>query len=235
GVALLRDKEERFPGQFTTAANLGWLLAMQDRYGAAAEALERAAQLGSDEQRSQAGYLLLLVRWRDRLGRDRAGAANACMLGFDVAEKLGQEFRTAAAPETEVAPLLAQLGLRSDVYEALVGLIVLDPEQAEPYFALAELLAARADRKLAWHAYQRAYDLEHPRSVDILLFQDQVRAGLSRDGQAELTSLAHVRLRRRALEWQKAWQTFERQLIAAGGDPAEPAALARFRAEHPVP
>lgn len=235
-VALLREKEERYPGQFTTQANLGWVLFELGRYGAAGEALERAAALGGDEQKQQLEWQRRLVTQRDEAERDPRRAAERGILGGDLAAQLGDGFRLhAPPPETEPAPLLERLGLPADVVAILAGLIVLAPEQSEPYFALAELLAAKGERKLAWHAYQRAYDLEHPRSVDILLFQDQVRSGATRDSQGEMSTLAHVRLRRRAIAWQRAWQAFERERLAAGEDPLAPAALERFRAEHPLP
>lgn len=189
-------------------------------------------------------YALAAARFLSDQSRTRRAAHPSCLLGFEFAEKLDATFRTSApGPGTNGADRAVferatwdKLGLRGDPYEALLPLFALQRgEWAEPYFALAELLSVAGYRRLAWHAYQRAWDLDHPRAEEFTAAQQQVALGLPEPERFDLTPARHARLRRAALAWTDAWQAFERRTLAAGGDPDDPDLLARFYKEHPKP
>ncbi len=131
---------------------------------------------------------------------------------------------------------LALILLEPGLVEALAGLLVYGRrDEVEVMFALAELLAARGDRALAWHAYQRALDLGHARRVDLPYYQQQLLPGLDRAARAELTETAHYRRRRRIVAWVDAWQAREHGVIAAGGDAERAEVWEAYLREHPRP
>ena len=239
----LSVKDRRFPEQYTTWANLGAVLVQQRQWSEAAAALEHAEELRPEGQFQRDRYLLLLAKWQVAIAKDPKLATSSTVLGFDVGTKLGEGFRlTAPRGGDEEAIKLAQehvlrrLELNTDIYDGLVDLLVSNGDGlAEPIYILAELLAARGDRWLAWHAYQRADDLRHPRSADIQLFQTQVAGALSPHDQRALSPARHWELRRRAYRWRRDFQDFQRKLIAAGGDPDDSQAYAKFEQEHPRP
>lgn len=238
---LLREKAERYPGLYTTQANLGTLQAWRETWGAAAETLQRAVDAEPDRPGSLVRYQLQAMRFFAAGGLERTPEQMPTMLGYDLADRLGERFRldaprTTRSDERPLLPrsILDRLGLEDDVIESL-ALLLTGPEreQAEYAFVLAELLAAEGDRYLAWHAYQRAYELEHPRSTDIPYYQAQVAEALDRDARGRLRPIEHWRLRERALRWQRDYQTWERARLAAGDDPTDAALLAAFYEEHP--
>lgn len=241
-LATLDEKAERYPDLYTTWANRGALLSWQKRWDAAAEALERARSLSEEPRYRRDRWLLAAVRFEAEVARHPSVALRSTMLGKDFERALGDAFRvTAPQGDDETRDVvrrhvLHRLELPDDALDGLIELLASWPEPtAECFYVTAELLAAFGDRRLAWHAYQRAYDLEHPRSDDFRLYQEQVAGGLPREQARQLSQVLHWRARRRALAWVEAFQRFERELIAAGGDPDDPAAIERFYAEHPAP
>lgn len=240
---VLRDKEERWPGGYTTWANLGSVLAAAGRLDDAAGALSRAVELGG-ERAGRERCQLRLVKFRQAVETDATLPLRSTLLGLDLAARLGADFRyvaSRAAPderEREVADrhVQARLGLEPGLVAALAGLLVYGrQDEVEVMFALAELLAARGDRALAWHAYQRALDLGHARRIDLPYYQQQLLPGLDRAVRAELTETAHYRRRRRIVAWVEAWQAHERELIAAGGEAERPEVQEAYLREHPRP
>lgn len=242
-IALMREKDARWPDRYTTWANLGTFLAHAGRWDEAAAAVRRALELNPDAHFQRERYQLLAIE-QALLRRTDPAAANAVsFLGFDFEQRLGPAFRRTAPSGGEERQravarrhVLDRLGLEPNVFDGIVGMLVIaQREPAELYFTLAELLAATGDRNLAWHAYQRALDLDHPRAADIPYYQHQVAGALPREQQDELREPVHYRARRRAVAWVEAYQAYERKLIADGGDPEDPAAYEPFFREHPKP
>ncbi|MCC7495521.1 MAG: hypothetical protein IT204_24435 [Fimbriimonadaceae bacterium] len=242
-ASLMVEKERRWPGQYTTWANYGTFLAHAGRLDEAAVALERALAINPQAHFGRERYQLLAVRYFLDAQRHPAVLTSRCCLGFEFSERLGEAFRLSAPRElddrtrpTQQRHVLERLNLQPDVYDGLIGMMVIaQQDPPEFYYVLGELLAARGDRRMAWHAYQRAYDLEHPRSADLPLYQDEVRRALDRRQQDELTKPRHWAWRRRVLAWVDAYQTWERELLRSGGDPNDPARRAEFDEAHPKP
>ncbi len=239
-IGLLTEKEQRWPGLFTTAANLSRAYAVAGRLPEAiaqAElAVERAAEGDGDGQR----LALSALRQVALVTSDPAAALRTSLLGFDLAAKLGPDFRLEPPLDSTAdgwrEAVDQRLGIAPELEGALTDLIRLEgPEQAEAMFVLAELCAAHGDRYLAWHAYQRALDLRHPRAVDLPYYQDQLSRVVAQDTRSQFSELHHYRLRRQAVAWQRAWQRREAELLAAGGDVREPAVWQAFLEEHPQP
>lgn len=166
------------------------------------------------------------------------------LLGIEVERILGPRFRVQPpvivaelGRETSLeANLWQRLNLPAAPFEGLLGVFELTrDDEPEAYYALAELLAAASFRRLAWHAYQRAWDLEHPDSVNIAGYQAQVAEALPAAHQWDLTPARHYRLRRAALAWSKARAVYEDKLVAEGTSTDDAGVLAPFYEEHPKP
>ncbi len=220
----------------------GRYLARCRRYGEAATALAEAS--GAEPANAAWAWQALATAAGPVLIARQPSKYTVGLLGIDLSTRLGSDFRT--QPPLTIAPsgrgvdqegqLWQRLGLPPQPFEHLPSVFELNAtDQPEPFYALAELLAAASFRRLAWHAYQRAWDLEHPLSDDIAAHQAEVASALPDSERYELTSARHYRLRRAAVDWVKARWAFERALLKRGGDPDDATATAPFYQEHPKP
>ncbi len=200
-------------------------------------AVERAAEGDGDGQR----LALSALRQVALVTSDPAAALRTSLLGFDLAAKLGPDFRLEPPLDSTAdgwrEAVDQRLGIAPELEGALTDLIRLEgPEQAEAMFVLAELCAAHGDRYLAWHAYQRALDLRHPRAVDLPLLSGSARSRVvAQDTRSQFSELHHYRLRRQAVAWQRPGSAGRPNFLAAGGRRARPAGRQAFLEEHPQP
>ncbi|MDB5295415.1 MAG: hypothetical protein JWO31_1398 [Phycisphaerales bacterium] len=124
---------------------------------------------------------------------------------------------------------LEELGLEPDVFDGVVGMIRFGTgTSAELYLTLGDLLAASGDKHLAYRAYRRAIDLNHPRQA----YLDAMTKALGEyvKNHADLSPEAVAAERSAADAWVAAYQAHEDGLIRAGGDPDAEAGLAGFYA-----
>lgn len=104
-------------------------------------------------------------------------------------------------------------GLEDDAIDALVSMITVygAAEMAEIYLALGELLALRGHPRLAWTAYQRAIELEHPREKELIQWQKQVENRL----RGEFTASGRLEERYRGLKTHYLRKTHEASELRA--------------------
>lgn len=126
-VAVYRDLAAERPGDARVLANLGRVLALADRYGEAAELLERAVGMGADDLRT-------LLFWGSALwesGRPEAAepvlaraaaAARGTGAEFLAQHQLGRLRLWAGRPEEAVAPLERAVTLRPGTADARLDL-----------------------------------------------------------------------------------------------------------------
>lgn len=241
-VATLEAKVAALGPAPATTALRGRYLARARRFGDAAAALAEASR--AEPNSAAWAWQALAAEAGPALIARAPSKYSVGLLGFDMSLRLTSDFRTQppviVPPQGRGADLEAQLwrrlGLPPAPFECLPGVFELNAtDQPEPFLALGELLAAASFRRLAWHAYQRAWDLEHPLSDDIASFQAQVALGLPESECYDLSGSRHYKLRRGAVAWTKAWLAYERELLKAGGNPDDATAVAPFYQEHPKP
>jgi tetratricopeptide (TPR) repeat protein len=239
-AALLADRDDP-----PLAAFRARCLARLGRWREAADLLQAALDHTPDKDRppAWAWQQLACVNGPAMVSRTIAGWHGG-LLGQQLDHALGADFRQRATipladPKDRAffeAGLWAKLSLPPLPFDGLPGVLELLPRGGpDPYYALGELLAACGYRRLAWHAYQRAWDLEHPMDKDLVADQNLESQPLDEPERMELTASRHYRLRRTVVNWQEACTTWERRTLAAGGDPDDPQALAAFLKEHPRP
>lgn len=124
-----------------------------------------------------------------------------------------------------------ELGLKDNVFDGLVGIIRFGTgTSAELYLTLGDLLALRGDKNLAYRAYQRAADLNHPRQGYLKAAMYGVREGMSDKSDVAPEKIAAERAAAEA--WVAAYQQYEDDLIRAGKDPDDEASYAAFYKAH---
>lgn len=124
---------------------------------------------------------------------------------------------------------LAELGLKPNAIEGIVGIIRFGTgTSAELYLTLGDLLALRGDKHLAYRAYPRARELDHPRKA----YLASAITSLSNhvEDRSALNETAVAAERAAAAEWVAAYQRYEDDLIRAGKDPEDETNLADFYA-----
>jgi tetratricopeptide (TPR) repeat protein len=123
----------------------------------------------------------------------------------------------------------ADLGLKSNVFDGLVGIIRFGTgTSAELYLTLGDLLTLRGDKNLAYLAYQRALDFKHPREAYLRAVMAAIKEHAYDKSALSDESIAADRAAADA--WVRASQTYEDDLIRAGKDPDDEANLAGFYA-----
>lgn len=248
-IALMRLKEARWPGRYTTAANLGTFLAHAGRLEEGLALLEEAIRINPDAHFGRERYQVTAIRFAIEAARDPAYAARHMMLGPTMEVALGFELtgEYPSLPHRSLSRVLAAYpGLREDVYSGIVGMLKLGGDPRAPwhefYYALGEVLACGGwetvwsgrerlpdAQRLAWMAFERAREAGSPRGDAIARYQ---RVLSPREG-----SPAHDYTvgRRRAEAWVDAYQAFERDLLARGEDASDPALFEPFYAAHGRP
>lgn len=209
-VAVYRALSAERPADVRLQANLGRALALADRYGEAAEVLERAVELGAGDVRT-------LLFWGSALwesGRPEAAdpvlaramaAARGTGAEFLAAQQLGRLRLWAGRPEEAVAPLERAVALR--------------PEAADARLDLARALEGAGRSEEALSAFREAValapDSHHARWG---LAQTLARAGRREDAAEELAVYRRLyeadqertrRIRRQEEALQRGWHLIE--------------------------
>lgn len=171
-IAVMEAKEARFPGLYTTYANLGTFYAHAGELEKGLELLKKAvtinpeAHFGREEYQIKAiEYLLAakadpkLVQKKDFLGLDVTDADNLLRFG-------------------DTRKAFEKAGLKENVFVALAGIIRFGNGEQSPHvwFSLGMALGYKGDRQLAIRAFRRAELLGHPiaaRAAEIML--DHIR------------------------------------------------------------
>ncbi len=164
-IAILASKEQRFPGAYTTEANLGTLLAMKGDTKGALDHLKKAIAINPDAHFGREKFQIQLLEYLDRVAKTKQLAESENFLGIDVGkDSAGQSpviIRLSAPPKhkrTEKVP--------SPPVAAIIGLMRFGDGQDNPHlwYALGWALVEQGDAQLAVRALRRSELLGHPRA-----------------------------------------------------------------------
>jgi tetratricopeptide (TPR) repeat protein len=159
-IALMADKDARFPGEYTTEANLGTFLAMKGDAKGALEHLQKAIAINPDAHFGREKYQLALLGWTDADG-------SGDFLGLPAPTEEG--LLTVASPNRtfDHAP---QPNVPKDAVPAIVGLIRFggNDQNAHLWYSLGLALAFQGHKNLALRALWRADQLGETRATPVL-------------------------------------------------------------------
>lgn len=231
-IAVMERKEAVKPGEYTTAANLGTFYLHQGDLDNGIRHIERALTINPDAHFGREEYQLRLARYlRDiRTSGGPHPPEDFLGLSYLVVDADGS---VAASPLIAIGrpDQLAERGLKPNVFDGVVGMIRFGTGKSpDLFYALGNLLVLRGDKHLAYRAYQRAIEYEHPRAADIAILAERVHTYISSEQSASAKTIE--REHADADAWVAAYQQFEDGLIRAGKDVEDESNYAAFYAEH---
>lgn len=159
-LAVLADKERRFPGEYTTEANRGTFLAMKGDLDGAIQHLEAAIRINPDAHFGREKYQVELLR-RARAARGGGGGADRCGNLFGVSDD-GHDAAWVLRPG-KVVVRRGGPTVPADAVVAMVGLIRFGTaeQSATVWYNLGVALAYQGHKHLALRALRRAEALGH--------------------------------------------------------------------------
>lgn len=250
-VEVLRDKEKRFPDQYTTASNLATFQMLRGESASAISLLEKALRINPDAHFGREEYQLKLARFlvanttqpadmrvRDFLGQSAFGDAtrrpSTNPIDSEDYEPTGRGFKGGVN--------LSEAN-REKAIAAIVGMIRFGTEESpDLYYALGNLLAQRGedrgfnvgDKHLAIRAYLRAIELKHPQAEKIRRLAEVLSQQIEGEEDLELHVAEFAKERVAGQAWAQAYMDFADQLIRDGKDPDLEANYAPFYEKHGV-
>lgn len=163
-IAVLADKETRFPGEYTTEANLGTFLAMKGDLDGAITHIEKAIAINPDAHFGREKYQLQLLR-DAKAAKGPGKKPDTCANLFGVSSD-GEDAMWVMKPGDVIGHDKMALP-PSDAAAAMVGLIRFGTADKSPavWFNLGVALAYQGHKQLAVRALHRAEALGHPCAV----------------------------------------------------------------------
>lgn len=230
-IAVMLEKEKIAPGEYTTAANLGTFYLHKGDFENGIAHIERALVINPDAHFGREEYQLKLARFlRDAKANPKL-LETQNFLGVDFERGDEGQFRRVNDTLSRGPGPLGKLGLKENVFDGIVGMLRFGTgKSAELHFVLGELLAYRGDKHLAYRAYQRAIDLNHPRSEEIGHYMAAVKDGVEHAHNFAPEVIAKERADAEA--WVKAYQDYEDQLLRDGKDVTDERSYAAFYRRH---
>ena len=164
-IAVMAQKEKRFPNQYTTLANLGTFYAHKGDFPKGLELLNAAITLNPDAHFGREKYQVKALGYLKALAEDPGLAGRRDLLGVDVSEEERLMFGDMGKKRKGQPTGLEKAGISKDVFVALAGIIRFGSGEKNPHiwFSLGVASALEGDRHLAIRAFFRAKELGHPR------------------------------------------------------------------------
>ncbi len=164
-LAVLAEKDTRFPGEYTTEANRGTFLAMKGDVAGALVHLKAAVAINPSAHFGRETYQIQLLEYLGRVAKDPTIAEHENLLGLDngadwaghsrLIEHMDREPGDKRAVKVPTPPVIA-----------LTALVRFGDGQNNPHlwYALAWAFVDEGDAQLAARAFRRAELLGHPRA-----------------------------------------------------------------------
>jgi tetratricopeptide (TPR) repeat protein len=169
--AVMTRRAALAPRDYASHANLGTIYTFTGEWPKALAAIDRALAIDPEAHFGREKYHKKLVEFLQRIAADPSLALRENFLGIELTE----EDRIHGSKQA-----FSRAGAEESAFDALVSMIaVYGADQiSHVYFAFGELLALHGDKRLAWTAYQRALELDHPRKKEIRIWQNALSARL---------------------------------------------------------
>jgi len=245
-IQVMLTKEQLNPRQYTTYANLGTFYLHTGRLDDGIVYIRKALAINPEAHFGREEYQLKLAEFLRDAGRNPRLAQTMNFLHIAEGRIVDPEtYPPLSQPATEPSDddesnlwAIRSMDrgslpepLKENVFDGIVGMIRFGTgKSAELYLTLGDLLAMRGDKHLAYRAYQRALDLQHPRQ-DYL--QSVMRVLKKQSPESQEFAAERIAAERAAADaWVTAYQQYEDDLIRVGKDPEDESNLADFYAKH---
>lgn len=161
-LATMRAKEQRFPGEYTTEANLGTFYAMKGDRAAALAHLRKAIAIDPDAHFGREKYQIALLEFMETVDQNPT-IVNTDFLGLPITDHI------AFALDPKHAELKDRPTVPKDAVTAIVGLIRFggNDQNMHLWFALGLALGWQGHKNLALRALRRADVLGHPLAAQV--------------------------------------------------------------------
>jgi tetratricopeptide (TPR) repeat protein len=234
-IAVLADKEKRFPDQYTTASNLATFHMLRGEVAPAIPLLEKALRINPNAHFGREEYQLKLAR---HLNGPTTRLVDGAAVDF-----LNVRWTTLPEATTEPDAIPAE-PIRSLVYgrgdkpddkaiTAILGMIRFGTEQSPDLFlALGNQLAIRGDKHLAIRAYLRAIEAGHPQAEHVKELASELAQTIDPKTTLEAESSAFASERAEAQSWARAYQDYADGLIRDGNNAEDESLYAAFYRQH---
>lgn len=166
-IAVMVAKEQRFPKQYTTLANLGTFHAHKGDYPVALELLNAAVTMNPDAHFGREKYQLKAITYAQALAKNPELSQHFDLLGVQLDDEHQLMFGDMGKRKKGEKTGLDKAGISRDVFVALAGIIRFGSGDKNPHiwFSLGVASALDGDRHLAIRAFHRAHELGHPRGM----------------------------------------------------------------------
>ena len=162
-IAILADKEQKFPGEYTTEANLGTFLAMKGDTKGALDHLKKAIAINPDAHFGREKFQIQLLEYLQRVASNKTLPEKENFLGIEVGKDHAGESAVIIHVSRGHNP---KVKLPTPPVAAIVGLMRFGDGQDNPHlwYALGWALVDQGNAQLAVRAFRRGELLGHPRA-----------------------------------------------------------------------
>jgi tetratricopeptide (TPR) repeat protein len=218
-TAVLERRAAIAPDAYPSHANLGTVYTFTGAYAEALTHIDAAMAIEPEAHFGREQYHRALVVFLARVAEQPKLATRENFLGVT----LDDRDRLAGS-----AARFEALGLEPEAFDALVSMLTVYGADglAEVYLTLGELLAVRGHPRLAYTAYRRARELDHPRAAELGRWMRAIDRQLEGVRRAETRGRDHFSYRgigerykttsRKAKLFVDEWQAWEREQLDAG-------------------
>lgn len=165
-IAVMEAKELRFPGEYTTKANLGTFYAHRGDFPRALELLAAAIAQNPGAHFGREKYQVMAIGFLQAVKAEPEVAERRDLLGIPLDDEERVMFGDMGKKKKGAPTGLDKAGISRDVFVALAGLIRFGSGEKSPHvwFSLGLASALDGDRHLAIRAFFRAQALGHPKA-----------------------------------------------------------------------
>jgi tetratricopeptide (TPR) repeat protein len=162
-IATMEAKQQRFPGAYTTEANLGTFYAMKGDRAAALDHLGKAIAINPDAHFGREHYQIQLLQFMAKVDQDPTLVTQADFLGLPITDHI------AFVLDPKHAEIKDRPEVATDAVPALVGLIRFggNDQNMHLWFSLGLALGWQGHKNLALRALRRADLLGHPLAAQV--------------------------------------------------------------------
>lgn len=228
-IQMMREKEKRFPNQYTTASNLATFYMLSGDSASAVPLLQNAIKINPSAHFGREKYQLQLAQFLVDAGKQKEYPL-ADFLGHKPFNESRQASVMVDRTTRRVEPLMKFIHANvsksaspseedAAAIEGILGMIRFGTENSpDLWYALGNLLLKKGDRHLAVRAYRRAIDAGHLRAAEVAMLLRSA-SSLILEGQAIMPTPEQMQIERQAgIAWSQQYMDYADSLIRSGKD-----------------